>query len=75
VQADEDDNDVVLGAETAWAYGGDLATPFNTILGGNAWGWTNGPLSEGSSYTFDLYAGAGRNNLSAGTLVGELSVV
>lgn len=39
----------------------------------NNWGWTNGPLSEGK-YEFDLYAGAGNNDLSKGTLVGKLEV-
>ena len=37
------------------------------------WGWTHGPLGEGS-YTFDIYAGAGQCDLSKGTLVGELRV-
>jgi hypothetical protein len=69
----EDDDDVTLGSETAWAYGGSLATPFNTLLVGGNWGWTNGPLSAGS-YEFAIYAGAGQNDLDKGTLVGTLSV-
>ncbi|UCC54331.1 MAG: hypothetical protein JSV68_10255, partial [Anaerolineaceae bacterium] len=39
----------------------------------NRWGWTNGPLAAGS-YEFDVYAGAGRCDLTKGTLVGTLSV-
>lgn len=39
----------------------------------NRWGWSNGPLGAGS-YSFEIYAGAGRCSLSAGTLVGTLSV-
>jgi hypothetical protein len=64
------------GDETAWAYGGDDANPnwdyVNSGKPGN-WGWTNGPLSEGS-YEFEIYAGAGQNDLSKGTLVGMLYV-
>lgn len=40
----------------------------------NRWGWTNGPLSEGS-YAFDIYAGAGQCDIEKGTHVGTLSVV
>lgn len=61
------------GVQTAWAYGGDHAIAFNGIANGNNWGWTNGPLTEGS-YEFDLYAGAGQNDLDKGTLVGKLNV-
>jgi len=62
--------------ETAYAYGGDsYAECFLYIpdLKGNRWGWTNGPLSEGS-YSFDIYAAAGQCDLSKGTLVGTLDV-
>lgn len=60
--------------ETGYAYGGDLATPFTELLGHGPWGWSNGPLSPGT-YTWDIYAGAGQNDLSKGTLVGTLTVV
>jgi len=59
--------------ETAWAYGGDDANENWNYTDSNNWGWTNGPLSEGS-YVWDLYAGAGQNNLSKGTVVGTVSV-
>ena len=66
--------------ETAFAYGDPLATCFLDIdedADGDPdfmrWGWTNGPLSEGS-YTFDIYAGAGQCSLTKGTLVGMLTV-
>lgn len=39
----------------------------------NRWGWTIGPLAEGS-YTFDIYAGAGRCDIGKGTHVGYLTV-
>ena len=38
------------------------------------WGWTNGPISPGTSLTLDIYAGAGQCDLEKGTLVGELTV-
>jgi hypothetical protein len=60
--------------ETAFAFGGDLAKCFDQFDVSNRWGWSNGPLAEGS-YTFDLYAGAGQCDLSKGTKVGTLSVV
>ncbi len=62
--------------KTAFAFGGASATCFLDIenLQSNRWGWTNGPLAEGS-YIFDLYAAAGQCDLSKGTLVGEVTVV
>ncbi|MDH4367450.1 MAG: hypothetical protein OEV57_04890, partial [Dehalococcoidia bacterium] len=59
--------------ETAWAYGGGYAKPNWNYVNDNNWGWTNGPLSQGS-YVWDLYAGAGQNDLSKGTVVGTVSV-
>lgn len=56
-------------SETAWAYGGGNAIPF-----ANKWGWSNGAYGAGE-YTLDLYAGAGQNDLSKGTHVGEVKVV
>ena len=62
------------GDETAWAYGGvEYADENWDHADSNNWGWTNGPLSEGS-YEWDLYAGAGQNILSKGTVVGTVSV-
>jgi hypothetical protein len=68
------------GTETAFAFGGDVATCFLNIddngdgVGDfNRWGWTNGLLAAGS-YTFEAYAGAGQCDLTKGTLVGTLTV-
>ncbi len=59
--------------ETAWAYDPDgKAITFNSLGLGN-WGWTNGPYGEGH-YTLELWAAAGRNDLSKGTLVGYVHV-
>lgn len=70
---DNNGGDPQLGSETAFAYGGSLATSFQSFDGANRWGWTNGPLAEGS-YTFAIYAGAGQSDITKGTLVGSLSV-
>ncbi|MBS3956339.1 MAG: hypothetical protein KGZ40_02225, partial [Clostridiales bacterium] len=59
--------------ETAWAYGDDYAKPNWDYVNNRFWGWTNGPLSEGS-YEWDLYAGAGANILSNGTVIGKVYV-
>lgn len=59
--------------ETAWAYGTGYAKTFSSIFNTPRWGWTNGPLVEGT-YKFDLWAAAGKNDLSKGTLVGSVNV-
>lgn len=61
-----------LQCETAFAYGGGLATCF-LDLGFSRWGWSNGPLGEGT-YTFDIWAAAGQCDTSKGVLVGTLTV-
>lgn len=60
--------------ETAYAYGGNVATCFLNLspINANNWGWTN-YIGEGS-YDWPIYAGAGQCNISNGTLVGNLSV-
>jgi len=62
--------------ETAYAYGDDLATCFLDIpeVNSNNWGWSNGPISDPSSYSWDIYAGAGQCDITKGTLVGTLDV-
>jgi hypothetical protein len=70
------------GTETAFALGDGYATCFidadfdgdGSDDGFNRWGWSNGQLSEGT-YTFDIYAGAGKCDITKGTNVGTLSVV
>ncbi len=61
------------GDETAWAHGGGYAKPNWDYVNDKNWGWTNGPLPEGS-YVWDVYAGAGQNDLSKGTVAGTVSV-
>ena len=38
------------------------------------WGWYNGPIQMGDIYTFELWAGAAKNDTSKGMQVGELTV-
>ena len=64
--------EAVTACETAFAFGGASARCFE-LDGFNRWGWTNGPLNQGT-YTFDLYAGAGQCDLSKGTLVGSVTI-
>jgi len=62
---------------TGYAYGGEgIATCFLDMeeINSKAWGWTNGPLEAGS-YTFDIYAGAGKCDITKGELAGTLTVV
>jgi hypothetical protein len=59
--------------QTAWAYGGPYAKANWDYVNNEFWGWTNGPLPEGS-YEWPIYAGAGQNDLSKGTIVGTLYV-
>lgn len=70
----EKDTPPVVGAcETSFAYGNSYATCFNNITSTPRWGWSNGPIPEGS-YTFDIYAGAGQCDLSKGQLVGSMQI-
>jgi uncharacterized repeat protein (TIGR01451 family) len=68
------EQELCWGDETAWAFGGsDFANPNWDYVNNRFWGWTNGPLPEGS-YEWDIYAGAGQNILDNGTVVGTLYV-
>ncbi|PKD43289.1 hypothetical protein CWD77_11785 [Rhodohalobacter barkolensis] len=48
--------------------------PLDGEISENQWGWSNGKLSEGNSYTFPIYAGAGRCILSSGQYAGDLEI-
>ncbi len=70
------------GSDSAWAYGGNTdgveAIELKSIenVSSERWGWTNriDNPEEHQSYTLELYAGAGGNDLSKGTLVGDVIV-
>jgi hypothetical protein len=62
--------------ETAYAFGGNVATCFLNLTGfplsANNWGWTNyinGPIEK---IHWPIYAGAGQCNITKGKLVGYL---
>lgn len=61
--------------ETAFARFASAAACFigSPYIETNRWGWTNGPLAAGT-YAMDIYAAAGRCDLSKGTRVGTLTV-
>lgn len=40
----------------------------------NRWGWSNGPLTDGTSTWYNLYAGAGQCDPEKGVLVGRMDV-
>lgn len=40
----------------------------------NRWGWSNGPLTEGTSTWYNLYASAGQCDPAKGVLVGRMDV-
>jgi hypothetical protein len=58
--------------QTAWGYLPGYAITFES-LGLKNWGWTNGPLAEGS-YEMDLYAGAGGNDIDSATHAGKVYI-
>lgn len=60
----------LTNSETAWALGD---TSFIDAGISNKWGWFVDVNQYGTT-TFDIYYGAGRNNLDAGTLIGTLTV-
>ncbi|MDC6385705.1 hypothetical protein D2V93_09105 [Flagellimonas taeanensis] len=59
--------------ETAFARTDDGS---NCFIGNgfNRWGWSIGPLAEGTEETYEIYAGAGQCDISKGTLVGTVDV-
>eukprot|EP01105_Mastigella_eilhardi_P009679 TRINITY_DN2281_c1_g1_i1.p1 TRINITY_DN2281_c1_g1~~TRINITY_DN2281_c1_g1_i1.p1 ORF type:complete len:327 (+),score=55.02 TRINITY_DN2281_c1_g1_i1:437-1417(+) len=62
--------------ETAFAKGGASSTCFLDIgtLKANRWGWTNRLRAPPCSYSFVIWAGAGRCKTSSATAVGTLRV-
>lgn len=64
-----------VGAElgTAFAYSGTPSTSFSALGLATRWGWTinfGGPATK----TYDVYVGAGQNDLSKGTKVGTVTI-
>ncbi len=63
-----------INTETAFAYNANFSQAFTNFGIKSRWGWTNGPLAPGS-YTFTLYAGAAKSDITKGTNVGTLTLV
>jgi len=64
---------VNVDGQTAFAYANG-ATPLNSLPGGsNRWGWTI-PLTGSGTSSYDVYAGAGNNDLAKGTKVGTVTI-
>lgn len=68
-----------LDCETAFAVGDTTLNSLSDPLNPDdwltqRWGWQIGPLAKGESYFTEIYAGAGQNDLSKGTLVGYLDI-
>ena len=59
--------------ETAFARGTDGDTCF-IGEGFSRWGWSIGPLAEGTEASYDVYAGAVQCDISKGELVGTVDV-
>lgn len=62
---------------TAYAiYGPGGGGTLNSIRGNNNWGWyINAPiLGEGQTVFYDIYAGAGQNDISKGIYVGQVEI-
>ncbi len=71
----QDCNPPLGDCETMYAFGDSYANCFISLeqLKSKKWGWTNGPLDQGS-YEFEIWAGAGQCDLSKGMHVGTLEV-
>lgn len=58
--------------ETAFAFFGDSSVALNTLRRNNNWGWYIATDNLMLNTPYDIYAGAGQNNLANGTLVGTV---
>ncbi|MEN9791508.1 MAG: hypothetical protein RLZZ63_1166, partial [Gemmatimonadota bacterium] len=65
--------DVGTAIGTAFAYSGTQSTAFNALGLATRWGWTINFGTPGAK-TYDVYVGAGQNDLSKGTLVGTVTI-
>ena len=59
------------GCETAYMVGNYTLQQLGV---GNNWGWALNFDDEDGTYEYNIYAGAGQNNISKGTLVGVVSL-
>lgn len=71
----------LAGCETAYAHGPAATCFLGADLDGDGlddgfanWGWTNGPIAEGTSTSWPVYAAVGGCDPGAGELVGNVGV-
>jgi predicted ribosomally synthesized peptide with SipW-like signal peptide len=67
--------EIEVEGETAWAFGSNKYSDSFIDLGiSNKWGWVVYYKVGSSDFTAYLYAGAGQNDLSKGTVVGTVTI-
>lgn len=67
---------IVYNYETAYAFNGlNAGGTLNSIRGQNNWGWYLGVNASTATNVYDIYAGAGQNNIAKGTKVGTVTFV
>jgi len=70
---DQDVPPTLKDCETAFMMGNNTLISLN--LGNKRWGWAEYFDAADGSYTHDIYAGAGKNDISKGTLVGQAKLI
>jgi len=70
---DQDTPPSLKKCETAFMMGNNTLISLN--LGNKRWGWAEYFDAADGSYTHDIYAGAGQNDISKGTLVGQAKII
>ena len=69
---DQDTPTPLKNCETAFMMGNNTLISLN--LGNKRWGWAEYFDAADGTYTHDIYAGAGQNDISKGTLVGQAKI-
>jgi len=70
---DQDSPIALKDCETAFMKGNTTLISLN--LGNKRWGWTEHFDGADGTYTYPIYAGAGQNDISKGTLVGQAKLI
>jgi len=70
---DQDTPPSLKNCETAFMMGNTTLISLN--LGNKRWGWAEYFDAADGTYTHDIYAGAGQNDISKGTLVGQAKII
>ena len=68
---DQEDTDLE-GCETAFMFGNN--TLISLDLGNKRWGWAEYFEGGNGTYSYNVYAGAGQNDIDKGTLVGKVEL-